>query len=282
MNGRNPSPIVGIYEALRPLDASWRVELGRPVGPGWIEGADLRDASSGPFNELLLRIGVRANTADRRTIAASFAVRYGWASAMAIAPYLRHGCVPDIALENVAFKFKESTFLECTAIHEARGFMIEAASGAGHPTIDAVDSQHALLRSLRAALMDQAWPVVEALHAWAGFSRRGTWGMLTSSWVAHFTGFFDGKDQRELLPLIEQFFEGDDIVALMQPRLHAVTYRDVTHLYQRRASCCRWYLLPQGELCTSCPLVSQEDRLERNLAWMERQIDRQTERQRHT
>ena len=281
MSSSEPSPIVGIYAALRPLAASWRVEVGRPAGPGWVQGADLRDASAGPFNDLLRRIGVRADTADRRTIAASFAVRYGWASAMAIAPYVRYGCVPDIALENVAFKFRESTFLECTAIHEARGFMIATAPGAQHPTILAVEDQHALLKFLRVALVDQASPVVESLYAWAGFSRRGTWGMLTSSWVAHFTGLFDGKDQRELLPTLGQFFGGDDIVALMQPRMHAVTCRGVTHLYQRRASCCRWYLLPQGELCTSCPLVSQEERVERNLAWMERQMGQQTERKRH-
>ena len=32
----------------------------------------------------------------------------------------------------------------------------------------------------------------------------------------------------------------------------------------RRASCCRIYLLPRMELCASCPLVSQEERLARN------------------
>jgi len=53
---------------------------------------------------------------DRRTIAASFALRYGWASAMAIAPYLRFYCVLDVSLENVSFKFRESTFLERAAI----------------------------------------------------------------------------------------------------------------------------------------------------------------------
>jgi hypothetical protein len=70
-------------------------------------------------------------------------------------------------------------------------------------------------------------------------------------------------------------FSGDDLVAIMQPRVHEVTYMDVTHIYQRRASCCRIYLLPQKELCASCPLVSQEERLERNRAWMKTQIERE-------
>jgi hypothetical protein len=276
------SPVAEIYDALRGLNAGWSVDVGQPSGPGWIAGTDLRTASTGPLNELLRRIGERSKTNDRRTIAALFALRYGWASAMAIAPYLRYGCVPDISLENVSLKFRESTFFERTAIHEARGLMAATAPGAAHSTITAVQDDHALLRSLRSALTGQAAAVVDALYDWSGFARKGTWGMLTSSWAAQFTGLFEGDDQREMLPILERFFAGDDMVAQMQPRLHAVTCQNVTHLYQRRASCCRWYLLPQGELCASCPLVSHDDRLARNLAWMASQLERQGEKRGHT
>ncbi len=277
------SPIVEIYAALRALNASWSVDVGRPSGSGWIAGTELRVASTGAFNELLLRIGERARTADRRTIAASFALRYGWASAMAIAPYLKYACVPDVSLENVSLKFRESTFFERTAIHEARGVMVADDPRAFHPTITSVADRHELLRSLRSALMTQAVPVVEALHDWSGFARRGTWGMLTSSWAAHFTSLIgEGRDQRPALSVLQAFFAGDDVVATMQPRLHEVTYLDVTHVYQRRASCCRIYLLPQMELCASCPLVSQEERLARNRAWMKTQLERRSEPRGHT
>lgn len=277
------SPVVGIYDALRALNASWSVDVGKPSGSGWIAGTELRVASTGPFNELLLRISERARTADRRTIAASFALRYGWASAMAIAPYLKYACVPDVSLENVSLKFRESTFFERTAIHEARGVMVADNPRANHPLITPVADRHQLLRSLRCALTTQAIPVVDALHDWSGCARRGTWGMLTSSWAAHFTSLIgEGRDQRPALPILQDFFAGDDIVAKMQPRLHEVMYLDVTHLYQRRASCCRIYLLPQMELCASCPLVSQEKRLARNRAWMKTQLERQGEKRGHT
>lgn len=283
MSTPDRSPVVEIYDALRALNASWSVDLGKPVGPGWVAGTDLRAASTGPLNELLVRIGERARTADKRTIAASFALRYGWASAMAIAPYLRYGCVPDISLENMSLKFRESTFFERTAIHEARGVMIAGDPRANHPTITQVGDRNQLLRSLRSALTTQAIPVVESLHEWSGFARRGTWGMLTSSWAAHFTSLIgEGRDQRPALPVLQDFFDGDDVVAKMQPRLHEVTYLDLTHLYQRRASCCRIYLLPQMELCASCPLVSQKERLARNRAWMKTQLERQGETRGHT
>jgi len=61
----------------------------------------------------------------------------------------------------------------------------------------------------------------------------------------------------------------------MQPRMHAVTMDGVTHLYLRRASCCRYYLLPQGDLCASCPLVSHDERLRRNREFMAKQLSRQ-------
>jgi hypothetical protein len=57
------------------------------------------------------------------------------------------------------------------------------------------------------------------------------------------------EGQALALPAIESFFSGDDDIAKMQPKMHPVTLGDVTHLYQRRASCCRYYLLPAGSLC---------------------------------
>jgi hypothetical protein len=100
--------------------------------------------------------------------------------------------------------------------------------------------------------------------------------MLTSSWAAQFTGLCENpNDQRCVQPALDDLFTGDDVVYAMRPLLHAVTYGSATHLYQRRASCCRWYLLPQGDLCASCPLVSHEERLRRNQEWMKKQMDRQ-------
>jgi hypothetical protein len=272
----SPSPVEEAFTALRSLNASWNVEVGRPDGLGWIGGDDMCDASRGPFNDLLVRIGERLKTEDRRTVAASFALRFGWASAMAIAPYVRYGCVPDVGLDNVSFKFKESTFFERTAMHVARGAVVDGDARARHPSMSTVPDSAGLLRMLRQSLVAQSEPIVDALYVWSGFAKRGTWGMLTSSWAAQFTGLCeDPNDQRSVLPVIDEFFAAGDVVDAMRPRLHAVSYGSATHLYQRRASCCRWYLLPQGDLCASCPLVSHEERLRRNHEWMKKQLERQ-------
>ena len=283
MNSPGISPVAEIYDALGGLNASWGVEIIKPRGPGWIAGSDLRTAMTGPFNELLERIGERAKTDDRRTIAASFSLRYGWASAMAIAPYMKFQCVPDISLDNVSFKFRESTFFERTAMYEPRGTVIARDPRAAHPMMATVADDHALLRTLRTALVTQGTPVVQALHEWSGFAPKATWGMLTSSWASQFTGLCENrKDQRTVWPQLRGLFDGDDVVGEMQPRMNAVTWLDSTHLYQRRASCCRYYLLAEGDLCASCPLVSDEERQEKNLEWMKTQHEREAQRRGHS
>jgi hypothetical protein len=266
------TPVAEAYEALRATPGSVHVEIGKPEGAGWIAGVDLMH-TEGPFERLLDRIGRLSGVpGDRRTIAASFALRFGWASAMAIAPWLRHRCVPDISLGNVSFRFSDATSLERTAVHEPRGVVIEGDPRAAHPSMTTVPGAAALLAALRDALVSQSTPVVGALYAWSGFSRRAIWGQVTSTWASHVTGFWEPHDdQRAARPVLTALFAGDDLVASMQPRMDVVEEDGAFHLYQRRASCCRFYLLPQGVLCASCPLVEDEERLARNRAWMKSQ-----------
>jgi hypothetical protein len=210
-------------------------------------------------------------------VAASFAMRFGWASGMAIAPYLRARCVPDVALDNTSFKFRSSSFFERAALHEPRGWVAADAARAPHPSLSALPDSATLRRALRATLAGQAAPVVDALYRWSGFAPRGTWGMLTSAWASQFTAVAEPRDdQVGLVPELTAFFAGADVVSMMQPRFYPVTCDGVTHLYQRRASCCRIYLLAGNELCASCPLVGDEERRVRNRDWMRRQLNRPT------
>ena len=236
---------------------------------------DLRTAIQGPFNALLSHIGETFHTSDRRTIAASFALCYSWSSGIAIAPYLFRQCVPKISLDNVSFKFHDNTFFEQAALHQPEGVMLQQEGLARHPFIQSLSSPKALLCWLRDSLVHQAEPIVEALYAWSGFSIRGIWGLITSSWGAQFInicGEIDGQEGG--LPQVRQFFEGNDVVSQMQPHFYPVTYQNVTHVYHRRASCCRFYRIPQGEYCASCPIVPQEERVQRNKAYMKAFLER--------
>jgi hypothetical protein len=269
------SPILFVFHGLRALHPNWYVQMGHPTGSGWISGIDLETAHEGPFNALLSRMGERLHTSDRRTIAASFALRYGWSSGIAIAPYLLHQCVPKITLDNISFKFHENTAFERAALHQPEGVILRQGGVTQHPSIQLLPSQQALLRYLRASLVRQAEPIVKALYDWSHFSIRGIWGMITSSWGSQFFNIFGEIDVQENgLPYVRKFFAGSDLASQMQPDFYPVSYNNVTHVYQRRASCCRYYKLPRGQLCASCPIVSQEERIQRNKAWMKSLLGR--------
>jgi hypothetical protein len=170
---RESSPIVSIYQALKTIHPNWYVEIGKPTGASWLTGTDLRTASEGPFNVLLSQIGERLYTLDRRTIAASFALRYGWSSGIAIAPYLLYQCVPKITLDNVSFKFHENTLFERAAVHQPEGVMLQQQCTSQHPLIQVLPTRHALLSWLRNSLTQQAQPIVETLYEWSHFSIKG-------------------------------------------------------------------------------------------------------------
>jgi ferric iron reductase protein FhuF len=269
-----PSPISAVYQALRARQPKWHVAIGEPHGPGWILGTALMTATEGPFEALLVRIGERLQTADRRTIAASFALRYGWSAGVAFAPYLLYACVPTIALDNVSFKFTDHGSFERAALHHAVGVMLPHDGVAPHPSVQWLSSPQALLAWLRTSLVHQAQPVVDALHVWSHFSVRGLWRLITSAWSSQCMQIFgEIGEQTQGLSWLRHFFAGNDVVSQMQPQLYPVTYQHVTHVYHRGASCCRYYRLRQGHYCASCPLISQEERIQRNQAWMKHLIE---------
>jgi hypothetical protein len=151
--GKAPSPIIAIYQELWARHPKWYVEIGRPRGTGWIPGTALMTAREGPFQALLVRIGEQLYTADRRTIAASFAVRYGWSAGVAMGPYLLYRCVPKITLDNVSFKFNENGSFERAALHHPEGVMLPQDGMAPHPSI-----QLSVLSSTTGALLCQLPP----------------------------------------------------------------------------------------------------------------------------
>jgi len=89
---------------LEKIDHKWRIEIGRPRHSHlWLSGLDFARSGEGPFLALLLRIGERLRTKRRKTIAASFALRFGWSSSAAIAPFLLHRlCSRCLAPQRIA------------------------------------------------------------------------------------------------------------------------------------------------------------------------------------
>jgi hypothetical protein len=122
------SPIEKALAEVAAIDPKWRVEVGDPgMDSGWVQGGDFLNTTSGPFGSLLQRAGIRLETDDRRTVAALFALRFGWVASMAIAPFLVSQCVPRVHLSNISVKFRDNTLFERTALHEPIGTILASA-----------------------------------------------------------------------------------------------------------------------------------------------------------
>jgi ferric iron reductase protein FhuF len=262
--------LVRIYNELRQLHLDWYVEFGRRSGSGWIPGDDLRRPDVPPFSELLARIGQRLMTSDRKVIAASFALRFGWSAAAAVAPYLLKQCVPDLSLDNVSLKFSAHTFFEKLSLHDSDAIVLDDSS---RDHVGGAGPGPALQAALRTTLVGQAAPVVSALHEWSQFSARAIWGQVASSWGAQFTSIMGHLDRHvEAFEQARTFFDTPGFIRGMSPRFYPVTHCNVTRIYHRRASCCLYYRLPAGNYYASCPLISQAERVRRNKEWIEKTI----------
>jgi hypothetical protein len=72
----------------------------------------------------------------------------------------------------------------------------------------------------------------------------------------------------------QAFFEGDDEMSLMRPKLHPVTLGDAIHFTSTALVGADIIYRRGALLCASCPLVSQEECLATNLDWMREQLSK--------
>jgi ferric iron reductase protein FhuF len=265
------SSIAEAYAYLQTLDPNWFVVMGKPTGPGWLHGADLLQPDQEPFCRLLNALGTPWQTADRRTLVATFALRYGWSAGAAIAPFLLCRLVPNVSLDNISIKFAcQNHLFERVALHRAEGTILSSGCDKNPGMLHKASSLHQLRQSLRHLLVQQATPVVEALHHWSRFSTKALWGMITSSWGSQFVHIMQQIDAQDAgWTEAERFFDGHDLVALMRPRFYQVIHHQRRRIFHRRSACCRYYLVPHGGYCASCPLIPEAESMARNKQWME-------------
>lgn len=237
--------------------AHYHYQLGKQLSNEWIAGHALSNADSGDFNQLLWQIGNRINSTKRRVIAASFALRFGWSAGAPIAIYLQHGTALDISLKNISLRFCEAKLFQEIAFHKINILTTERAE--------------ATANTLAEQLFLQAQPVVNALHQWSTFSRRALWAMIVSSWCSQAiqaaTACLDDSDAGyELAEALMQF---QPELYKNKPIFYSVSAGTERRIFQKRQACCLYYLnTSERSFCTSCPLISDQDRAERSFQYL--------------
>ncbi len=223
---------------------------------GWIGAEDLLSPERSPFAPLLAHFANVGATPNRRAAAASFLLRFGWASGFAIASYLACERVPLV--RDYALLFSPSKLL--------RAFWIRDVDFCSTP------ERTRLRERLLESLLSFSSPVVRAQHGWSRFSAHALWSMVISSWGAQFTTI--GRQLGDAAWGIAEaraIFALDPNVARAAPELYEVRVDDAACTCQRRAACCLHFKRPGRQFCASCPVIPAAERLDRNRRWISAQ-----------
>lgn len=235
--------------------------VGEQPEPGWIRGADLLSPATGIFQGLLQAIGSGIGTKNKRVIAASFALRYGWSAGAPLQAYIAQHQVMNLALDNISLHFCDAGLYREYSLHRAEVvFQCESCNVA--------DREVAL--HMAEQLYAQAEPVIEALHEWSRFSRRALWAMTVSSWASQSVRVAETVlgDRNKGYTIAEHLLSYNPNLYRNKPVFYSVQHGMEQRLFQKRAACCLYYLGPERSFCTSCPLLVDEERVKRSFRYM--------------
>lgn len=224
---------------------------------GWLEESDLMQIASGPQRRIVDRLSSGEFGANRRAVSASVLLRYGWSAGLLIGLYLTAGFVLRGARLQLRFTQTHAALADVSILE-----FDDAMSMSTHPRPE-----------VRQALSDQlvahAYSIVEAHHAWSGFSRKALWSMVTSSWGAQFAHLGELLGIPEIgLKEAELVLRLDPEIAAARPDMYMIEADGRQGVCQMRRLCCLWFKSGKRQFCASCPIIPTNDRLERNRQWI--------------
>jgi len=230
------------------------------LGENRLLSEQLRSPEKGTFAEILT--GLDKGVESRKVVAASFLLRYGWSSGVAIGAYLLGKKIPDIAFDNIAIRFKGDHYLFDSFCLVGRKIL---------PDLENPGPEERR-QQLTEVLFAHATEMVEVLQIWSSMNFKTLWGLMASSWAGQILAVTkEMGDQKFGEAEVKAFFEQDLPVKLVQPPTYWVEHAGKVQCFYLRSACCLYYKREANNYCANCPLIEEEDRLQRNRNWMEKQ-----------
>lgn len=216
--------------------------IGDPDWPADMGGAEMRRPQEGLYAELLQALMARSGIASRR-----------YAADEAELCFAAYTLFQALCLDSDGF-----------VIGEDHGFSAHA-----HCVLNCPD-QNAVIRVVAGRLSGHAQPVVEALHRWSGFSEKALWAMASSSWVGQLRNVSKTVHLPEgrLRPYLTLFYEQWRPLADSLPHWYYISEQGKNHYFHVRASYCLYFKGKSRHFCASCPVIKEEERIERNRWWI--------------
>jgi hypothetical protein len=239
---------------------------------GWFR-ADRLAADPGEVERLRTAIVAQFGAVDPRTDGVMLMWRYADTARVATMVFAHDRRVPDLRPGAVAFDPGTNDVPAGVAYASPQFGCLVDDPDAGHPDALPVASLDELRGDLVRRLEAFFAPAIEPLRLATHLGRKALWGIAASvPLVAVAHALAEVADPETGIREVEAILGHSSDLAISPPAFEVVTHRGARHLVVRDGACCRAYLRPEAEMCTSCPILMREERLARVLEFLDRDL----------
>lgn len=283
----NDHPLQQTFTHIHQLNQYIGARFGMPTQPDWLSPTELFAPQSPTLAAQIDAMQKRLHTKAVNTIGGALIQEYQWPLiSAAVGCFLVDRRVPDLHAEQIRLYVPATEDAEKEEEHSAR---IAFSSGrfaalpddpaAEHPAATIVPDLDALRDYLRNGLETHFGWVIERLSQALGCNPRGLWLYVTDRVASTLSWLMQEQNKQIGLSGIEPEFNallrvaGSPLVS-KKVGFFELTYKDYTHVYLDRATCCFWYKSDDGDYCTTCPHRTKEDRNAQLLKYMAEEYDK--------
>lgn len=257
------SPITETLALLAAQSPYMKVQSQTDSG-NWLTAREFMGASAF-LSACLDKVAATNNTTDLKIAGSFFLLRYTWMVGVGIIGcYLAANRVPCLTLDTVAFRFGEDGYPAAVAFLNPTCALLPTDPRISDPQSHIVANSTALQDAVRTSLESYCAALITALRPHTPLNARTLWGLATDRHAQIFLLACEllgdpGRGEQEISALVS----GKN--TLFSPRTSAleIDLGDHRHWMVNASACCLSYKLSGGHYCTTCPLLSVEERIAR-------------------
>jgi ferric iron reductase protein FhuF len=257
------SPIAQDFEWLNTQSEYLNVKMGTPEGTDWYAPRQLMQPASPQLETILDRIVADTGVNDRQFLATNFISAYSWQmTAVGVSCFLAKRRVPDFSVENILVHFNDHSHHDGLAFVGGRFYALSDDPEATHPCAVVVEDVNALREIFRSQIEAHMSGIEDVLKARTRMDKRGLWGIVADRLCGMVIYVAEQLGQQALCP--------HEVGALVQvpgsplkgkTGLMMMEYNGRSKMFLQRGSCCQYYKVPpENSYCSTCPLLSLEER----------------------
>jgi ferric iron reductase protein FhuF len=258
------SPLTDTLAPLAELGVETRLDARE--GDGWVPAASLtRDRRA--QRSALAEIGDSLGT-DRADVCASLLIEvWTWlVAAPAAAALVARARLPDVSTGNVLMRPRGGLADWRSGLRTNRFHALPSDPDIAHPDAVPASAEAELLDRLGVTLVHHLAPLVESLNLLARRPRRALWRGAADRVAGAFLWVGEELGERERSHALARRAVASAPELGTPIRVQRVgSGPDATHVHLRHG-CCLYYRVPGAPKCIGCPLLSEEERVERSFS----------------